>query len=115
MQTNIVFRMTLGFKTTIYKKKHTTHKKVSHLYSEEEYFFEIAEAVFVGWFSFEYVVRLDILTFEKESHKLTLSKGCHINHADYHYHHFPGSSQPHTNQSKEWMSLISNLNELMKG
>ena len=51
----------------------------------------------------------------KKSHKLTLSKGCHINHADYHYHHFPGSSQPHTNQSKEWMSLISNLNELMKG
>ena len=70
MQTNIVFRMTLGFKTTIYKKQlflqHTTHKKVSHLYSEEEYFFEIAEAVFVGWFSFEYVVRLDILTFEKK-------------------------------------------------
>ena len=28
--------------------------------SEEEYFFEIAEAVFVGWFSFEYVVRFDI-------------------------------------------------------
>ena len=25
--------------------------------AEEEYFFEIAEAVFVGWFSFEYVVR----------------------------------------------------------
>ena len=27
------------------------------LFSGEEYFFEIAEAVFVGWFSFEYVVR----------------------------------------------------------
>ena len=26
-------------------------------FSGEEYFFEIAEAVFVGWFSFEYVVR----------------------------------------------------------
>ena len=25
--------------------------------SEEEYFFEVAEAVFVGWFSFEYVIR----------------------------------------------------------
>ena len=25
---------------------------------EEEYFFEVAEAVFVGWFSFEYVIRL---------------------------------------------------------
>ena len=24
---------------------------------EEEYFFEVAEAVFVGWFSFEYVIR----------------------------------------------------------
>ena len=24
---------------------------------EEEYFFEIAEAVFVGWFTFEYVIR----------------------------------------------------------
>ena len=26
-------------------------------FSEEEYFFEVAEAVFVGWFSFEYVIR----------------------------------------------------------
>ena len=95
----------------------TPHTQTSlQLYSEEEYFFEIAEAVFVGWFSFEYVVRLDILIFKK-SHKLTLGKGGHINHADYHYnhHYFPGSSQPRTNQSKEWMSLISNLNELMKG
>jgi len=25
--------------------------------SQEEYFFEVAEAVFVGWFSFEYVIR----------------------------------------------------------
>ena len=25
--------------------------------SEEEYFFEVAEAVFVGWFTFEYVIR----------------------------------------------------------
>lgn len=25
--------------------------------AEEEYFFEIAEAVFVGWFTFEYVIR----------------------------------------------------------
>ena len=25
--------------------------------SDAEYFFEIAEAVFVGWFTFEYVVR----------------------------------------------------------
>ena len=70
MQTNIVFRMTLGFKTTIYIKKTfptTHHTQTSlQLYSEEEYFFEIAEAVFVGWFSFEYVVRLDILTFEKK-------------------------------------------------
>ena len=55
----------------IYKKK-TTFPTTHHtqtslqLYSEEEYFFEIAEAVFVGWFSFEYVVRLDILTFEKK-------------------------------------------------
>ena len=70
MQTNIVFRMTLSFKTTIYIKKTfptTHHTQTSlQLYSEEEYFFEIAEAVFVGWFSFEYVVRLDILTFEKK-------------------------------------------------
>ena len=70
MQTNIVFRMTLGFKTTIYKKTTfptTHHTQTSlQLYSEEEYFFEIAEAVFVGWFSFEYVVRLDILTFKKK-------------------------------------------------
>ena len=27
------------------------------IFSEEEYFFEIAEAVFVGWFTFEYVIR----------------------------------------------------------
>ena len=27
------------------------------LFAEEEYFFEVAEAVFVGWFSFEYVIR----------------------------------------------------------
>ena len=67
MQTNIVFRMTLGFKTTIYIKKKTHHTQKSlQLSSEEEYFFEIAEAVFVGWFSFEYVVRLDILTFKKK-------------------------------------------------
>ena len=26
-------------------------------FSEEEDFFEIAEAVFVGWFTFEYVIR----------------------------------------------------------
>ena len=26
-------------------------------FSEEEYFFEVAEAVFVGWFTFEYVIR----------------------------------------------------------
>ena len=26
-------------------------------FTEEEYFFEIAEAVFVGWFTFEYVIR----------------------------------------------------------
>ena len=28
-----------------------------YIFSEEEYFFEIAEAVFVGWFTFEYVIR----------------------------------------------------------
>ena len=27
------------------------------LISEEEYFFEVAEAVFVVWFTFEYVIR----------------------------------------------------------
>ena len=27
------------------------------VFLEEEYFFEVAEAVFVGWFSFEYVIR----------------------------------------------------------
>ena len=27
------------------------------LLAEEQYFFEVAEAVFVSWFSFEYVVR----------------------------------------------------------
>jgi hypothetical protein len=27
------------------------------VFSEEEFFFEVAEAVFVGWFSFEYVLR----------------------------------------------------------
>ena len=27
------------------------------IFAEEENFFEIAEAVFVGWFTFEYVVR----------------------------------------------------------
>ena len=27
------------------------------IFSEEEYFFEVAEAVFVGWFSFEYIIR----------------------------------------------------------
>ena len=27
------------------------------IFPEEEYFFEIAEAVFVGWFTFEYVIR----------------------------------------------------------
>ena len=30
---------------------------VVSMFSEEENFFEIAEAVFVGWFTFEYVVR----------------------------------------------------------
>ena len=28
-----------------------------NLFSEEEYFFEVAEAVFVGWFTFEYAIR----------------------------------------------------------
>ena len=28
-----------------------------YLFAEEVYFFEVAEAVFVGWFSFEYIVR----------------------------------------------------------
>ena len=27
------------------------------LFTEEAYFFEVAEAVFVGWFSFEYIIR----------------------------------------------------------
>ena len=30
---------------------------LSLAFSEEENFFEIAEAVFVGWFTFEYVIR----------------------------------------------------------
>ena len=34
---------------------HHLYKKKS--LSEAEYFFEVAEAVFVGWFSFEYVIR----------------------------------------------------------
>ena len=38
------------FYQTIYNLKRAT-------VSEEEYFFEVAEAVFVGWFSFEYVIR----------------------------------------------------------
>merc|ERR550532_2016511 len=38
--------------------------------SREEYFFEIAEAVFVGWFSFEYVVR-----FIAAPHKSKFVKG----------------------------------------
>lgn len=29
----------------------------TNIFPEEEYFFEIAEAVFVGWFTFEYVIR----------------------------------------------------------
>lgn len=32
-------------------------KSIVNIFSEEEYFFEIAEAVFVGWFTFEYVIR----------------------------------------------------------
>lgn len=32
-------------------------KSMVYIFSEEEYFFEIAEAVFVGWFTFEYVIR----------------------------------------------------------
>ena len=32
-------------------------KSIVNVFSEEEYFFEIAEAVFVGWFTFEYVIR----------------------------------------------------------
>ena len=28
-----------------------------YLFTEEAYFFEVAEAVFVGWFSFEYIIR----------------------------------------------------------
>lgn len=32
-------------------------KSILTIFSEEEYFFEIAEAVFVGWFTFEYVIR----------------------------------------------------------
>jgi len=38
--------------------------------SQEEYFFEVAEAVFVGWFSFEYVVR-----FIAAPHKSKFVKG----------------------------------------
>ena len=30
---------------------------MSIFFAEEEYFFEVAEAVFVGWFTFEYVIR----------------------------------------------------------
>jgi hypothetical protein len=30
---------------------------VCYFLTEEEYFFEVAEAVFVCWFTFEYVIR----------------------------------------------------------
>ena len=43
----------------IISNNHISHKinDCKRQLSGEEYFFEIAEAVFVGWFSFEYVVR----------------------------------------------------------
>lgn len=34
-----------------------TRSGLDDFFLEEEYFFEIAEAVFVGWFTFEYVIR----------------------------------------------------------
>ena len=74
--------------------------------SEEEYFFEIAEAVFVGWFSFEYVVRCDI------SSKLTNITRQNISqHSSFEFNlcwwhsHPPGSSRLHTSQSK-WKRQI---------
>ena len=33
------------------------NNKLNHFSLDEEYFFEVAEAVFVGWFTFEYVIR----------------------------------------------------------
>ena len=43
----------------ISRKNTKTWKNLNtfRIHSEEEYFFEVAEAVFVGWFSFEYVIR----------------------------------------------------------
>ena len=44
------------------KKIYKVFRKTSYIspsifFTEEVYFFEVAEAVFVGWFSFEYIIR----------------------------------------------------------
>ena len=53
-----------------WKGVHSTNY-LSLAFSEEENFFEIAEAVFVGWFTFEYVIR-----FIAAPHKLTTKSSC---------------------------------------
>ena len=74
--------------------------------SEEEYFFEIAEAVFVGWFSFEYVVRFDIsskllnITIFIQIQSMPDNSNQPIEIMTFP----PGSSRLHTSQSK-WISV----------
>ena len=41
----------------VVKNNYIADDYANEYFTEEEYFFEIAEAVFVGWFTFEYVIR----------------------------------------------------------
>ena len=84
--------------------------------SEEEYFFEIAEAVFVGWFSFEYVVRFDIsskllnITIFIQIQSMPDNSNQPIEIMTFP----PGSSRLHTSQSK-WKRKINDIDVNAEG